>query len=155
MRDARDNDSRFYEVAPCPAPRQTRKDKCDPSPAVQRYRSFRDQVAWQRLELPADFFHAIFLIECPRSWSQKKRKEHVGQPHTSTPDADNLMKALIDAVYRGKDDAHVWNYATTKLWSGMAGIVIADGLIPFWELPVDVPSLVRGTLHVADYDPSV
>jgi len=113
---------------------------------VKRYRTFRDHVALERLELPGDFFHALFLIECPRSWSQKKRQQHVGYPHLQTPDGDNLVKALIDAVYRGLDDAHVWNYAVTKLWSGMPGIIIADGHLPFPELPVDLPLLIRSTI---------
>jgi hypothetical protein len=50
-------------------------------------------------------------------------------------------------VYRGLDDAHVWNYACTKMWSGMPGIIIADGHLPFPELPVDLPLLIRGTIE--------
>ncbi len=114
---------------------------------MKRYRAFRDHVALERVQLPADFFHVIFLIECPRSWSQKKRQEHVGQPHLQTPDGDNLVKALIDAVYRGLDDAHVWNYAVTKLWSGMPGIIVADAYSPFYERPVDLPTLIRNTIE--------
>ena len=97
----------------------------------------------------------MFLIQVPPSWGRKKRTEHIGQPHTQKPDADNLAKALIDAVYRNEDDAHVWNYATTKLWSGMSGFVISETWFPFWELPVDLPTLVRGTFSTIDSDPDV
>ena len=147
--------SRSYDIAPTPAPRQSPRDKWKPSKAVQVYRAFRDEVAWNKVELPADFFHVIFLIDCPRSWSRKKRLEHCGHPHLGTPDADNLAKALIDAVYRNQNDSIVWNYATTKLWAGTSGFVIADTWIPFWELPVDLPALVRGTLHSVESDPDV
>ena len=147
--------SRFYDIAPTPKPRMTRRDKWKPSAAALRYFAFRDAVGWAKIELPADFFHVVFLIQVPPSWSQKKRTEHIGQPHTQTPDADNLVKGLIDAVYRNADDAHVWNYATTKLWSGMSGIVIAETWFPFWELPVDLPTLVRGTFSTIESDPDV
>ena len=147
--------SRFYDIEPVPAPRQSPRDKWKPSKAVLRYRAFRDEVAWMKLKLPEDFFHVVFLIETPRSWSRTKRLEHIGLPHLPTPDADNLAKALIDAVYRNRNDSVVWNYATTKLWAGCSGIVISDTWIPFWELPVDLAALVRGTLHTVDSDPDV
>lgn len=139
-----------YHINPVPAPRQVMKDKWKPSPAVLRYRAFRDEVGLKIKELPEDFFHVVFLLPMPASWSNKKRLEMAGQPHRGTPDKDNLEKALIDAVYRGRDDSHVWNTASTKLWAGLGAIVIAEDYLPFFELPVDLAELVRGSWDVYD-----
>lgn len=140
----------FFNINPVPAPRQTKRDKWKPSKAVQIYRAFRDEVGLKIKELPEDFFHVVFLLPMPASWSDKKRLEMAGTPHRGTPDKDNLEKALIDAVYRGRDDAHVWNTASTKLWAGLGGIVIADDYLPFYEIPVDLAELVRGSWEVYD-----
>jgi Holliday junction resolvase RusA-like endonuclease len=141
---------RIYDIPPTPAPRQTRRDKWRPSPAVLRYRAFRDEVALKIQELPLDFFHVVFLLPVPSSWSQKRKAATIGRPHLGRPDKDNLEKALIDAVYRGADDGHVWNTASTKLWSGYPAIIIADDYLPFFEIPVDLPELVRGSWDVYD-----
>ncbi len=147
--------SRFYDIAPTAKPRMTRRDKWAPSKAAKRYFAFRDAVAYAKLELPEDFFHVVFLIRAPLSWSNAKRQRHIGRPHLVKPDKDNLEKGLIDAVFRNRDDAHVWNCASTKLWSGHAGIVISDSWFPFWELPVNLVALVQGTLPTVDFDPRV
>ncbi len=139
-----------FDIAPTPAPRQSKRDKFKPSAAVIRYRAFRDEVGYKIKELPADFFHVVFLIQVPGSWSEKKKREHIGLPHLGTPDKDNLEKALIDAIYRNRDDSHVWNTASTKLWALQPAIIIADDYLPFYELPVDLPALVRGSWEVYD-----
>jgi Holliday junction resolvase RusA-like endonuclease len=141
---------RVFDIPPTPAPRQSRRDAWAPSKAVLRYRAFRDEVALKIKELPEDFFHVVFLIPVPASWSQKKKLEHIGTPHTGKPDKDNLEKALVDAVYRNRDDGHVWNTASTKLWSGYPAIIIADDYLPFYEIPVDLGELVRGSWDVYD-----
>ena len=54
----------------------------------------------------------------PKSWSRKKREQLDGQPHLQKPDLDNLAKALLDAFYRDRDDAHVWRFsAIEKRWA--------------------------------------
>jgi Holliday junction resolvase RusA-like endonuclease len=144
-----------FDIEPTPAPRQSRRDRWSPSASVLRYRAFRDEVAWKIRELPEDFFHVIFLLPMPPSWSDRKKAETVGNPHTGTPDKDNLEKALIDAVFRNRDDAHVWNTASTKLWAYAPAILIADDFIPILELPVDLAELVRGSWAVYDQIPVV
>ena len=47
----------------------------------------------------------VFYIPIPRSWSKRRKKEAVGQPHVFKPDLSNLVKAVED---------------------GMAGIVFSD-----------------------------
>ncbi len=143
------------DIRPTPAPRQSRRDKWAPSKAVREYRAFRDMIGYQVKELPADFFHVVFVIPMSESWSRKRKLAQCGQPHEFKPDADNLVKALIDAVYRGREDSQVWNYATTKLWGFTGVIVIADDFLPFFELPVDLAALVRGSWDVYDRTPIV
>ncbi len=142
-------------VTPRPAPRQSQRDKWKPSKAVLEYRAFRDEIGYKLKELPADFFHAVFLLPMPRSWSEKKKSENAGWPHLPKPDKDNLEKGLIDAVYRNRDDSHVWNTASTKLWAYHGAILISTDFIPIFELPVDLAELVRGSWAVYDRDPVV
>lgn len=144
-----------FDIEPTAAPRQSRRDKWKPSAAVLKYRAFRDEVGLRIPELPADFFHVIFLLPMPRSWSDRRKADFAGWPHKGTPDKDNLEKGLIDAVYRNRDDAHVWNTASTKLWAYQGAIVIADDFLPVYELPVDLAELVRGSWAVYDRTPVV
>ncbi len=146
---------RVLDITPRAAPRQSRRDKWAPSKAVRIYRAFRDEVGYKIKELPEDFFHVVFLLPMPASWSEKRKSETAGWPHHGTPDKDNLEKALLDAVYRGSSDAHVWNTASTKLWAYHGAILIADDYIPFFELPVDLAELVRGSWEVYDRTPVV
>jgi Holliday junction resolvase RusA-like endonuclease len=44
-------------------------------------------------------------FEMPKSWSKKKRSESHGILHGSKPDADNVLKAVEDAL----TDCGVWN----------------------------------------------
>lgn len=117
---------RVFSITPTPAPRQSRSDTWKPSPSVRRYRAYRDQVTIKIKELPPDFFHVVFLLPMPASWSKKKKADWVGLPHKGKPDKDNLEKGLVDAVYRDRDDGHVWNSATTKLWAYDGAILLSN-----------------------------
>jgi Holliday junction resolvase RusA-like endonuclease len=121
-----------YDVTPVPAPRQTGRDAWNPSPGVQRYRAFRDEIALRGVSLPAHA-HVVFVLPMPPSWSMRKRERFHGTSHTSKPDVDNCLKALLDAIYRGQDDAHVWDVRASKVW-GDAGAIYVRELEPP-ELP--------------------
>ena len=140
----------IFDITPTAYVRQTRADRWKRRPVVLRYRAFRDEVALRIRELPEDFFHVVFLLPMPASWSEKKKRDFAGRPHLGKPDKDNLEKGLLDAVYRGRDDAHVWNTASTKLWAYHGAIVIADDYLEFLEVPVDLAELVRGSWEVYD-----
>lgn len=60
--------------------------------------------------------HATF--EPPKSWSKKKRDEHLHRPHIQRPDCDNLQKAALDGMNRiaFNDDAQVFEIITRKVW---------------------------------------
>jgi len=60
----------------------------------------------------------IFVMPIPKSWSKKKREAIVGQPHTSKPDTDNLLKSVLDAlegtIY--KNDSQIYSINTKKVY---------------------------------------
>jgi len=61
---------------------------------------------------------ATFYMPMPKSWSERKRKEHVGHPHASRPDIDNIFKFYADCatgvIY--KDDSMITSISCRKLW---------------------------------------
>ena len=117
---------KFYPVVPVSAPRQVRKDKWDPSPHVQKYRAFRDEVRIRGVRVPIEGFHIVFLIPMPKSWPNYKKEKMRYKPHRQKPDKDNLEKALLDALYG--EDSFIWTGTVTKLWHDTGGIVVDDYL---------------------------
>ena len=67
-------------------------------------------------------FNSIFLV--PESYSEKKKRELVGKPYTKKPDADNLAKAILDALngMAYPDDAQIVNLKVRK-WYGETDMV--------------------------------
>lgn len=114
---------RVYKILPVPAPRMTRRDKWmkPPRPAVGAYFFFRDQVRALGVKI-SDGDHITFNIPMPPSWSAKKRTEFNGKPHRNRPDLDNMLKALMDAVFG--EDAHIFMLSIEKRWSEMPSIVV-------------------------------
>lgn len=111
----------LYPVTPCPAPRQSRRDTFKPRPCVLRYRAFKDRVRELGIEVQ-NGDEITFLIPMPASWSQKKRERMNLTPHTQKKDLDNLLKALLDAIY--EDDAHIWYLGRLqKRWIDGAGAI--------------------------------
>ncbi|MGQ1888278.1 RusA family crossover junction endodeoxyribonuclease [Serratia marcescens] len=100
-----------YPITPIPKPRMTQKDRWAKRPPVLRYRAFCDEVKLNRISLPD-------------SWSKKKRAEMAGKPHQQKPDADNLLKALMDAIY--SEDCAVWDVRVTKRWGNAGEIIIKE-----------------------------
>lgn len=111
-----------YKITPVPAPRQVRSDRWKQRPSVLRYRAFRDHV--KLLNIDVRVGSAItFYMPMSKSWSKKKKAKHDGQPHMSKPDLDNLIKALLDAVY--KEDSQIWKLGQTKkIWAYTGAIEI-------------------------------
>jgi len=113
----------MYIIDPCPAPRQVRSDKWKPRPMVVRYRAFRDHVRLLSIWV-ANGAEIIFYVKMPKSWSEKKKKERVGKPHKQTPDLDNYLKALLDAVF--ESDSHIWDIKLKKVWAYVGAIEIRN-----------------------------
>ena len=114
---------RTFDITPMGKPRMTRADKWKKRDAVVRYRAFCDEVRLREVIMPEAGGHIIFVLPMPGSWSQKKRLLMNGKPHQQKPDADNMIKALMDALFA--DDAHIWDFRVTKLWGERGQILIS------------------------------
>ena len=113
-----------YKINPIPKPRMTQRDKWGKRPVTQRYFAFKDEINILRVRVPASGGHVLFRIKMPKSWTKKKKSEMVGKPHQQTPDVDNYLKALLDAVYA--DDSGVWDIRVTKVWAEEGSIEITE-----------------------------
>lgn len=88
-----------------------------------RYRAFRDEVLFRKVDVPEDGASITFVMPMPKSWSKAKKLAMNGKLHKQKPDLDNLLKALIDAVYC--DDCSVSSYAgIRKIWGYEGSIII-------------------------------
>lgn len=115
-----------YPITPVPKPRMTRRDaRGDKRPAVARYHAFKDECRLRKVSMPLAGAHVRFYLPMPKSWPKKKRALMSGQPHHQTPDVDNMLKALLDAVHI--DDKAVWDVRVTKYWAVEGKIVISTG----------------------------
>ena len=116
--------SKVYQITPVAKCRQTQRDKwmSPPRPAVARYRAFKDKIREMGVILPESGAHVIFRLPMPKSWSKKKCREMMGKPHKQKKDVDNLLKALLDAIFI--DDAHIWDIRITKKWADTGFIEI-------------------------------
>lgn len=107
---------------PVGKPRMTRRDVWKRRPRVVRYRAWADEARLSFLRtLPANKpalvpgrVSAIAFFPMPGSWSARKRADMAGQPHRQAPDADNVGKALLDALFE-KDQA-VHTLSIRKCW---------------------------------------
>ena len=95
-------------------PRMTQRDAWAKRPVVLRYHAFKDECALHRVSLPLSGSKVTFVVPMPRSWSKVKKRDMNNKPHQSTPDVDNLLKGLMDAVF--DDDSVVWDVHITKIW---------------------------------------
>lgn len=99
----------------------TQRDKWRKRACVLRYWAFKDKCRVYRVKLEPPcrvVFHMPFPPSCPEALRAKLD----GTPHEQRPDLDNLIKALLDAIFT--EDAHVWNIRAEKRWSRVAGIEV-------------------------------
>lgn len=94
-----------YEIHinPNTKPRMTRSDKWKERPCVMQYRSFKDELRKEckrlnLIELKPQLQSLIFYIPMPETWSKKKKLLMEGKPHQQSPDIDNFLKAIFDAM---------------------------------------------------------
>ena len=69
----------------------------------------------------------LAIFEPPPSWSKKKQAEHIGKPHTQTPDFDNIQKAVCDGLNRVAfaDDRQIASASCQKFWGLKAQTIVA------------------------------
>ena len=118
----------YYPIEPMAKPRQTQKDKFNPSERVLRYRSWADEVRLRGVTFEPGS-SIWFGIPVPRSLTDKEKQRRVYTPHLLTPDLDNLAKGLMDAVYPTSDSA-IWRLTLLKLWTWEGCILIDEPVLP-------------------------
>ena len=99
----------------------TQRDRFSKRPSVMKYWAYKAALRDLCVELPIPY-KVTFFLAMPKSWSKKKRAQHVGMPHLQTPDKDNLEKGFLDALF--DDDSHVWSGWTEKRWAETAHITV-------------------------------
>ena len=115
-----------YKITPMAKPRMTRSDawRNPPRPIVARYWKFKSWCVLEKVALPCYGSHVTFVLPMPDSWSEKKKKQFDGQPHTQSVDLDNLLKGLCDAIYG--NDSVIYDIHVTKRWGREGKIIIED-----------------------------
>ena len=86
---------------------------------AQRYHNYKDAIRWEakqlKFELPARIDLIQLHIPMFPSWSKKKKKALVSQPHQQKPDVDNYVKAILDAL--APEDGYIWTIKVEKFWT--------------------------------------
>ena len=102
-------------------PRMTRADRWKKRPVIQRYWAYKDRLKAIAKEIDytvGDVLEIEFIIQIPKSYSNKKTAALAGEPHQIKPDLDNLVKAFIDCLT--DDDKHIYKIKASKYW-GVGG----------------------------------
>ena len=98
-------------VNPVPKPRMTRRDTWQKRPIVERYWAYKDELVLRfRLlglsTLPGHIKSLRFIMQMPKSWSEKKKGSMDESKHEQTPDLDNCLKGVQDCLCH--EDSHIW-----------------------------------------------
>lgn len=80
------------------------------------------------------FLEVEFLFTMPKSWSKKKKEEFDGKYIISTPDLDNLEKALYDSLngFLYEDDSQIVKHTVSKRWvkdEGSIKVKVVDNFL--------------------------
>ena len=105
-------------VNPMGKPRMTQRDKWKKRPIVERYHAYCDKI---REQVNGDYLsggfgqvYVLAYIKMPKSWPKSKKSCMYGRYHRQKPDADNILKGVIDALF--KDDSIIWHASIQKFW---------------------------------------
>lgn len=60
----------------------------------------------------------------PKSWPEKVKVEFDGKPHQVKPDADNYLKAFMDALC--DDDSYIYDARVQKFWARKGSIILTE-----------------------------
>lgn len=117
--------------APVAKPRQTRSDKWKKRPCVVRYREWADRARSESRKAIGIKFPGLVLMACsrmrvmaffpiPPSWTKPVKAKMKGQPHRQSKDADNVLKAVSDALFP-TGDAQIYDMHVMKFWDDGRG----------------------------------
>lgn len=115
---------------PMGKPRMTQRDKWKQRDCVRRYRAWADHfracIAEQVGQLPdvetVDSVSWTAYFTPPKSWSEKRKLESIGQQHRVKPDRDNIDKAVLDIMF--KKDQAIATGTIKKRWGTKPMIMI-------------------------------
>tara|TARA_R110000822_G_scaffold112812_4_gene243798 strand:- start:1584 stop:1970 length:387 start_codon:yes stop_codon:yes gene_type:complete len=116
------------KIIPVSKPRMTRADTWKKRPCVTRYWAYKDELNEKIKELDIKVQDELFLefyMPMPKSWSKKKKLDLLNKPHQQKPDIDNLVKGVMDAIF--KEDSHVHTIYAKKIWSNEASMTFISG----------------------------
>jgi len=103
----------------CAKPRQNRADVWKKRPVVLKYRQFaddcREAFGESLKDIRADRLTVTVTFAVKPSWSKKKQQAMLGKPHRFKPDADNLLKAVMDSLWKDGDSG-IYDVRCTKRW---------------------------------------
>ena len=105
---------------PEPKPRMTRSDKWKKRPIVMRYRAYCDVLNLIDNMLNGKISDIMdtgtvsltFFLPIPKS---RKKTNKEGDPHQVTPDLDNYIKAVLDAIC--DNDSHIYEIKARKQYT--------------------------------------
>lgn len=115
----------IFEIDPVAKPRMVRSDRWSRRPVVEFYWAFKDRLIYKangKKYSLGDRLDIIFYVPMPVSWSRRKRTKMIWTPCKQKPDADNLVKAFMDALT--DNDSAVWDIRSRKFWSDKGMIKI-------------------------------
>ena len=104
---------------PISKPRMTSQGKN--KPGLKKYWNYAYKIKTICTKLPVDpkmvTVYAYFPF--PKSYSKKKRKELASKAHRVKPDCDNVLKGVMDALF--KNDSGIYHAMIKKYWDDGEG----------------------------------
>ncbi len=109
------------KAAPMGKPRMTRRDRWAKRPAVLAYRAWADLIRAQAPVYAREprRIHVTAYVGFPKSYSDAKRKALSGAEHQVKPDADNILKGVMDVLF--SRDQVIADVKCRKFWDDGAG----------------------------------
>jgi len=110
---------------------------------LEKYNAYKEEIRWlakkQNFVMPQGYFALWFYVPHPKSWRPSKVKEMLYKPHQATPDWDNFIKALFDALMPRKK--RMWGQKGTQ----DDRVVHCGAIFKIWVLPDE------GCIKVIEY----
>jgi len=104
-------------IEPMGAVRLSSSDRWSKRPRAQKYFDWKNRfktiisnsAALKSLISRIEYsgrIHIETVHPLPESWSKKKKEEHYGAPMRAKPDADNVLKAICDVIFKEDKQIH-------------------------------------------------
>lgn len=90
----------------------------------KEYQQQVKQLRWAFGSVPSGLVHVSVTAvrQVPTSWSKAKQAAAIGQYAKPKPDADNILGAIMDALF--EDDDRVISVFCEKVWGAEHALVI-------------------------------